>query len=52
MQRAYRRPVEDAEVGRFMSVISYALKSGEPFADAMIAGYTRGPLLAGLHLPR
>ena len=40
MRAAYRRPVPDAEVQRFMSVIDAALKQGAPFADAMTAGYS------------
>jgi len=40
MQEAYRRPVEETEVPRFLSVIKGALQSGSKFADAMIAGYT------------
>ncbi len=38
--RAYRRPVAEAEVARFLPVIENALKSGSGFVDAMIAGYT------------
>ncbi|QOV91115.1 DUF1592 domain-containing protein [Humisphaera borealis] len=40
MTRAYRRPVEPAEVARFTKVIDAALASGSTFTDAMIAGYT------------
>lgn len=40
MEHAYRRPVLDADVDRFNAVINHALKSGENFTDAMIAGYT------------
>ena len=40
VMQAYRRPVGDAEVQRFVAVIEGALKSGSSFADAMIAGYT------------
>ncbi len=40
MKAAYRRPVQEPEVQRFLGVIHGALKSGSPFADAMIAGYT------------
>lgn len=38
--RAYRRPVGEAEVQRFLPVVEYALKTSGGFADAMIAGYT------------
>lgn len=38
--RAYRRPVDDAEVERFMPVVEHTLAAGNGFADAMIAGYT------------
>ncbi|HEX8913742.1 MAG TPA: DUF1592 domain-containing protein, partial [Humisphaera sp.] len=40
MARAYRRPVEPAEVARFAGVIDGAVATGSPFAEAMIAGYT------------
>jgi hypothetical protein len=40
MAKAYRGPVADAEVKRFLTVIEGALASGSPFEDAMIAGYT------------
>jgi hypothetical protein len=40
LQRAYRRPVTDADVKRFVPIVQSALKSGFSFADAMIAGYT------------
>ncbi|MBC7367229.1 MAG: DUF1592 domain-containing protein [Undibacterium sp.] len=40
VQRAYRRPVTEAEATRFLPVITGALKTGSSFADAMIAGYT------------
>ena len=39
-QHAYRRPVTEAEATRFLPVIEGALRTGSPFADAMIAGYT------------
>src|SRR6185436_6224940 len=38
--RAYRRPVGDAEVKRFLPVVEATLKTGASFADAMISGYT------------
>jgi hypothetical protein len=37
---AYRRPVADAEFKRFVPVVKAALKKGNNFTDAMIAGYT------------
>jgi len=40
MEQAYRRPVQEADVQRFLRVITSALESGHSFADAMIAGYT------------
>ena len=40
LRRAYRQPVAETEVKRFLPVVEGALKSGSGFADAMIAGYT------------
>ena len=40
MQQAYPRPVEEKDVKLFAAVIQNAMKSGENFTDAMIAGYT------------
>ncbi len=40
MEHAYRRPVAEGEVKRFLKVIEGAMKTGSNFADAMIAGYT------------
>jgi hypothetical protein len=40
MQRAYRQPVQEADVQRFLAVIRSAQKAGYGFTDAMIAGYT------------
>lgn len=40
MERAYRGPVEEADVERFHEVIRSAEKAGYGFSDAMIAGYT------------
>lgn len=37
---AYRRPVPDSEIQRFLTVVDNAIKSGDSFADAMNAGYT------------
>jgi hypothetical protein len=40
MQRAYREPVQEVDVHRFLEVIRAAQKAGYGFTDAMIAGYT------------
>jgi hypothetical protein len=40
MAKAYRQPVSDTDVDRFLGVISAALDGGNSFADAMIAGYS------------
>jgi hypothetical protein len=40
VQRAYRRPVVDGDVERFVPIVHSALKAGFTFTDAMIAGYT------------
>jgi hypothetical protein len=41
VRHAYRRPVDEAaELKRFLPVVSAALKKGNNFTDAMIAGYT------------
>ena len=41
IRQAYRRPVDEAaELKRFLPVVSTALKKGNNFTDAMIAGYT------------
>ncbi len=40
LRRAYRRPVVEGEVRRFLPVVEHTLKAGGGFADAMIAGYT------------
>ncbi len=40
LQQAYRRPVDDAEVKRFLPVVRDALKNGNSFTDSMIAAYT------------
>jgi hypothetical protein len=40
MRRAYRGPVREADVQRFLSVILSAQNEGCGFTDAMIAGYT------------
>ncbi len=38
--RAYRRPVGDSELARFIPVVEHTLQAGGSFTDAMIAGYT------------
>jgi cytochrome c553 len=38
--RAYRRPIEEIDVKRFLPVVQSALKLGNNFTDAMIAAYT------------
>lgn len=38
--RAYRRPVVESDVERFLPVVQDALATGAGFADAMISGYT------------
>lgn len=40
MAQAYRRPVEEVDVQRFLQVIHHALDSGSKFVDAMVAGYS------------
>jgi mono/diheme cytochrome c family protein len=40
IQRAYRRPAGEAELKRFLPVVESALKLGNNFTDAMLAGYT------------
>ncbi len=40
MAQAYRRPVVEEDVQRFLKVINTALASGSKFMDAMIAGYS------------
>lgn len=40
MEQAYRAPVDNAEVGRFLSVMQGALKVSHSFTDSMIAGST------------
>src|SRR5436309_8221451 len=40
LRHAYRRPTDEAEVKRFLPVVRSALKKGNNFTDAMIAGYT------------
>ncbi len=40
IQHAYRRPTSETDVKRFLPVVQSALKKGNNFTDAMIAGYT------------
>jgi hypothetical protein len=40
MKAAYRRAFPESEVQRFLVVVDSALKAGQPFAEAMIAGYS------------
>ena len=40
VQRAYRRPVADGEMRRFLPVVEGTLRAGGRFSDAMVAGYT------------
>jgi hypothetical protein len=40
MSRAYRRPIIEREVQRFLAVIKGQIDSGHTFAESMIAGYT------------
>ena len=40
MQRAYRRPVQEADVQRYLALIRNELKNGHDFTYSMIAGYT------------
>ena len=40
MERAYRRPLEDGDVERFLAIIHKSLDSDVGFVDAMIAGYS------------
>jgi len=40
IRRAYRRAVDETDVKHFLPVVRAALKKGNNFTDAMIAGYT------------
>jgi len=40
LDRAYRRPVSEVEVQRFLAVIESALKTGNSYTEAMLAGYS------------
>ncbi len=40
LTRAYRRPVSDSDVARFLPVVQNALGAGYSFSDAMIASYS------------
>jgi hypothetical protein len=38
--RAYRRPVQESEVQRYLAVVKHELSSGHDFTYSMLAGYT------------
>ncbi len=40
LDRAYRQPVADSDVQRFLAVIEGAMNSGSSFTEAMLAGYS------------
>lgn len=40
LQKAYRRPINDGDVARFLPVIKRAMDEGYSFQDAMLAGYS------------
>lgn len=40
IRHAYRRPTAETELKRFLPVVKSALKKGNTFTDAMLAGYT------------
>ena len=40
LQHAYRRPADKADLKQFLPVVRDALKKGNNFTDAMLAGYT------------
>ena len=40
MAKAYRRPVEEADVQRFLALFRQQFEAGLGFADALLAGYT------------
>jgi len=40
LARAYRRPVAEGEVQRFLGVVERAQKSGSSFTESMLAGYS------------
>jgi hypothetical protein len=40
MKRAYRRPVQESEVQRYLAVIRQQMQAGHDFTYSMIAGYT------------
>ena len=40
MQRMYRRPLSEIELGRFLGVITNALEADHSFTESMVAGYT------------
>jgi hypothetical protein len=40
IRRAYRRPVQESEVQRYLAIIENEMKNGHDFTYAMLAGYT------------
>jgi hypothetical protein len=40
LHRAYRRPIQESEVQRYLAVVKSEMKSGHDFTYAMLAGYT------------
>ena len=40
MERAYRQPVQEADVQRFAALVQKTLAAGSSFTDSMIAGYS------------
>lgn len=40
LRRAYRRPVQESEVQRYLALVKNELHSGHDFASSMLAGYT------------
>ena len=40
MSRAYRRPVQESELRRYLAVIMHEMNSGHDFTYSMLAGYT------------
>src|SRR4030095_3052360 len=40
VERAYPRPVEDAEIERFLKLVRQLLDQGHSFTESLLAGYT------------
>jgi hypothetical protein len=40
LRRAYRRPVQESELHRYLTVVKNEMKTGHDFTYAMLAGYT------------